>query len=119
MTGEYNKQGIARRLAVLRDERGLSQAAVGALAGCNQRSIAEIEKAGSFSVRLLRDVASALGVTEQWMKTGRGAKDVGTIAELRAGNPAKPPSPEKLLQQFSDADLIAELHRRSKIRRRK
>ena len=74
MSTDHDRKGIARRLAALRGERGLSQAAVAALAGCNQRSIAEIEKAGSFSVRLLRDVAAALGVTEQWLRTGGGTK---------------------------------------------
>ena len=81
MSLELDRKSIARRVLALRGERKMSQAAVAATAGCTQRSVAEIEKAGSFSARLLRDVAASLGVGEEWLRTGRGDKNaVGVIS---------------------------------------
>jgi phage repressor protein C with HTH and peptisase S24 domain len=86
MANELDKKAVARRLVALRDEHGVSQAAVAQTAGCNQRSVAEIEKGGSFSVRLLRDVATALGVTERWLQTGTGPKDAPHASKIGKGN---------------------------------
>jgi transcriptional regulator with XRE-family HTH domain len=81
MIGVSDKNGIAGRLVAERADRGFSQTALAALARCSQRSIAEIEKGGSFSPRLLRDVASALGISEDWLRTGKGTKEVRSQKE--------------------------------------
>ena len=90
MSIELDRKAIARRVFAVRSDRKLAQAAVATLAGCTQRSVAEIEKGGSFSSRLLRDVAIALAVGEDWLLTGHGDKNaVGVLSNARYENLTK------------------------------
>lgn len=69
-----DRVGIGKRLKAEREAQNLSQAALAKRLDCSQRTVAEIERGGSFSARLVRDAAAILGVTEGWLETGHGAK---------------------------------------------
>lgn len=101
---EAEKPGIADRLKAERERQNMTLADVGARAGCALKSINEIERCGSYSERLLRDVATALGKTVRWLRTGNDAEAPSTApSSVRETSPlygAPQPSvkePEKLL----------------------
>ena len=75
------KREIAERVRAERKAAGLTQVDLASKIGCAQPTIGEVEKGGSFSVRVLRDIARALGVSEEWLTTGAGKKE-----NLSAGN---------------------------------
>ena len=69
-----NRGAIGERVHAEIKGLGLTQNVLADMVGCSQPAIVNMEKGGSFQRRLLRDVASALGVSENWLLTGRGAK---------------------------------------------
>ena len=78
---DAERRKIGERARTERKARGFTQAAIAADVGCTAPTIVGFEKGGPFSVRLLRDVARALGVSEEWLRTGAGKKE-----NLSAGN---------------------------------
>ncbi|MBK5965585.1 hypothetical protein CCR95_16195 [Thiocystis minor] len=63
------------RVKVERKARGLSQAALGKLAGdLSQQSIHQIETNGTSDTRHAVAIAQALNVRAEWLKTGQGPK---------------------------------------------
>ena len=66
---------IGARARTARKALDKTQTEIAALVSCTAPTIVELEKGGSFSERLLRDVAVALGVTEKWLRTGEVERD--------------------------------------------
>ena len=59
-----------------REDSGLSLSDICARANCSYQTIYEIERAGSYSERLLRDVAAALRVNYEWLRSGKEPKQI-------------------------------------------
>lgn len=81
--------GTGHRIEERREELGLSQADVarGVVrlgVKCRQTTIDKIEKRDTARPQSLREIAIVLGVTEEWLVTGRGVK-------LRPQGPFTPP----------------------------
>ncbi len=73
---DRDKTEIANRLRREREDRKLTLADVGKKARCSLQPIYEIERAGSFSERLLRDVCAALELNWKWLRFGAGPKHI-------------------------------------------
>ena len=71
---EKQRTAIGERVRSERKALKLTQSVLADMVGCSQPAIVNMEKGGSFQQRLLRDVASALGVGEGWLLSGRGSK---------------------------------------------
>jgi SOS-response transcriptional repressor LexA len=95
------------RIAQVREELGLSQQAlsdrVNRIGGeISQTGIDKIEKRGTKRPRFLREIAAALGVSDDWLVTGKGQKsappkgaakptiDLPIISWVSAGEMSKP-----------------------------
>jgi transcriptional regulator with XRE-family HTH domain len=77
------KKAIAERVRLERDRCGLTQKALADKLGCSQQTVGNIEVGASYHPSILRSVAVTLGVTEDWLRTGRGAKGAGRAGESR------------------------------------
>ena len=64
------KLGIAGRLRKTRIARGLTQAALGELAGTNQAVIQKIENQKKLHPRMVDDLALSLQVNPAWLQWG-------------------------------------------------
>lgn len=62
---------LAERVADARASAGLSQAALAQKAGVTQSTIGNIESGGRKNPRELLAIAAALGVSAEWLKTGK------------------------------------------------
>lgn len=75
--------GVARRLRLAREARGLSQSAL-AFPGCSTGYVSRIEAAQRApSLQVLRQLASRLGVGEEWLARGIDESESGIPSELR------------------------------------
>lgn len=75
---------LASRLKAEREARNLKQDQLGKLAGVGQSTIANIENGTRQNPRNLLEIAKALNVSAEWLKTGRGEKvpaDANTSSE--------------------------------------
>ena len=86
------KREIAGRVRAERKAAGLTQVDLAEKIGCAQPTVGEVEKGGSFSVRVLRDIAAALGVSEEWLATGAGKKENQPAGNVRIVRVAPTPS---------------------------
>lgn len=72
---------IAERLTHAREAQGMTQEAVAKAAGVSQGTIGNIESGLRENPRELLAIAAAVGVSPQWLKTGRGQRGpVGTVS---------------------------------------
>lgn len=76
------KLEIGVRARAERKAQKKRQGDIAAVIGCTPTTIVEVEKGGSFSERLLRDLAAALNVSEHWLLTGSGAKHTHREIEM-------------------------------------
>lgn len=83
MLDSATKRKIAQHLVTRRDQLRWSQDDVAKKAGCTQRTISEIEKGGIFGERILRDVATAVGESVEWLCGVKGAKENAPAAPLQ------------------------------------
>ncbi len=67
MAADISKQTLGVRLALARSEAGLSQPALAKAVGMTQSAIAEIEGGRVKRPKKLREIARAMGVTEEWL----------------------------------------------------
>lgn len=67
MSADISKQTLGVRLALARSEAGLSQPALAKAVGMTQSAIAEIEGGRVKRPKKLREIARAMGVTEEWL----------------------------------------------------
>ena len=74
---------LASRLREEREAQGLKQGELGSRAGVGQSTIANIENGTRLNPRNLLEIAKALKVSAEWLKTGRGEK---TQQEPRASS---------------------------------
>lgn len=85
---------IGFRIQEVRKQRGLSQAALATLVGVQQPSVSEWEKGRSEpAMANLATLAVVLGVTFEWLATGRGERDYAQHLSL-----AEPAPPEYQLR---------------------
>ena len=70
MEKEIDFSLIGRRIREVRIQRGMSQAKVAELVGCNDSHISNIEKGDKISLTTLVAVADALGVTADVLLSG-------------------------------------------------
>lgn len=85
MAGSFTpeeKQRIAESVIRIRNKRLLSQTELAVLAKCRQQTVGEVERAGSFSLRVLRDIAAALKVTEEELRFGVTEKSVSATTVM-------------------------------------
>lgn len=78
---------IGQRIKDTRTDRGLSQKALGVLAGVSQTIISKLETGGNEKTKELVHIAQALGVDPAWLETGKG--------DPKSGAPFTPPSIHK------------------------
>lgn len=64
------RREIGARVRSVRKTLKKTQSEIASAVSCTPPTIVELEKGGSFSERLLRDVAVALEVSEHWLLTG-------------------------------------------------
>ncbi|MFC4275543.1 helix-turn-helix domain-containing protein [Achromobacter aloeverae] len=98
------------RLKKIRLEKGLSQEALARKVGCHQTLIGQMEKDKNEGSRYLVKIANVLGVSAEWLESGRGEM----MAEWPF--PGVSPSDYACLSQDDKDDLLALLI--SKIQRR-
>lgn len=86
---------MGQRLKLVREDRGISQAALADRVGVKQQTIGALESGGARKTAYLVQIAEALGVDAGWLQTGRGrAPTLGEHAGEHLGNtPDLPPAP--------------------------
>lgn len=70
---------LADRLKALLDEKGWSQATLAKEIGVAQPSIFKILSGQSRNPRRILEIATALGVDPNWLKTGEGSREVSLV----------------------------------------
>jgi transcriptional regulator with XRE-family HTH domain len=68
---------IGQRIKDTRTAKGLSQKALGALAGVSQAIISKLETGGNEKTKELVHIAQALAVSPAWLETGKGDPENG------------------------------------------
>ena len=63
---------LAQRLKVIMDEQGISQNALARMVGVTQPSIKKIIDGDTLEPKKILEIANALGVSVEWLKTGKG-----------------------------------------------
>lgn len=76
----YIKRG--ERIREARKELGLSQAALGESVNLSQSAIGHLEKAIRRDTPKIHEIADALGVTVEWLETGKGNKYQTNVTPL-------------------------------------
>lgn len=67
---------MKKRIKELRDEKGLSQEKFGNLVGVTRSHIASMENGKALaSKRVVKDIAKACNVNEEWLEFGTGPKE--------------------------------------------
>lgn len=64
-------ESMGERVRYMREQTGLSQARLAEMAGTSQQAIQQIESGKTERPRFLHEIAQALGVTIDWLKTGQ------------------------------------------------
>lgn len=77
---------LAKRLKVIMDEQGISQNALARMVGVTQPSIKKIIDGDTLEPKKILEIANALGVSVEWLKTGKGeapdfASEVDSVEE--------------------------------------
>lgn len=76
-------QSLGERVRYMREQTGLSQARLAEMAGTSQQAIQQIESGKTERPRFLHEIAQALGVTTDWLKTGQdGPVATQTIRQI-------------------------------------
>ncbi len=86
-----NVKNIAERLAHARSVRDWTQLELARHAGVSQSTIGNIESGSRKSPRELLAIAAAVGVSPEWLKTGKGPQDAQVAAS--EGHASLPPWP--------------------------
>lgn len=63
---------LAQRLKVIMNEQGISQNALARMVGVTQPSIKKIIDGDTLEPKKILEIANALGVSVEWLKTGKG-----------------------------------------------
>jgi len=77
-----NMSTMGERLRSARKAAGLSQAALGKLAGLSQRGVSQIERGETESTGHVVPLAAAVKVSPDWLETGRGPREPAVWSEL-------------------------------------
>jgi phage repressor protein C with HTH and peptisase S24 domain len=96
MNGEVERNAVGERVRSERMRRGYSQGALSALLKIKQAMMSRVELGGSYHPSLLREIATILQVNEEWLRTGKGAKEF--YAE---------PTPAGIVREVSPAPPVA------------
>ena len=91
MVDHLDKSGIANRCRLERKAKDITQTELAEMIGCTQTVIVRIETGGSYSDRVVRDVATALKINDEWLRTGKGPKESADMAH-RPNAHYEPPS---------------------------
>ncbi|MDD3887051.1 MAG: helix-turn-helix transcriptional regulator [Victivallaceae bacterium] len=88
-----DREMTGRRVRAVRRKIGLTQAQLAEKLLCSQQHIVTIEKGGACSARLLRDLSGVLGVSVEFLSTGRDK--IGGGDDTPGASPTdEPPSPD-------------------------
>ena len=83
-----NDSGIGERARMMRERKGWSQQQLAAkVPGVKQQSIDQLEQGKVRRPRFLPELAEALGVREEWLRTGEGRMARPQPEDDRDGNP--------------------------------
>ncbi len=82
------------RVRERREELGMSQEGLGKAAGISQSTIAQIERGRNQGTKHILALARALGLTPEWLETGKGTKHIST----RTGVPGIDPEGDLIKQ---------------------
>lgn len=98
-----------KRIREMRREMGLSQDALGALVGLSQGAIGYLENAVRKDTPKIREIATALKTTTEWLETGKGAKYASNIEKVNTESEAPVPVISWVAAgSFSSVELIPE-----------
>lgn len=76
-------QSLGERVRHMREQNGISQARLAEMAGTSQQAIQQIESGKTERPRFLHEIAQALGVTADWLRTGKdGPVATQTIRQI-------------------------------------
>ena len=70
---------LAERLTSIMSEKGLSQAELARMTGLKQPSVFKIVSGQTLNPKNIVEIATALGVDVNWLKTGEGDSEIGRI----------------------------------------
>lgn len=85
MSEKVDKVALGKRVAERRSEIGLSQTDLAEAAGMKQQGVASIEGGAVERPRKLKEIAEALGVTDDWLLYGKAwTTEEADAAALRA-----------------------------------
>lgn len=73
-------KSLADRLKFAREKMGLSQSELGDRIGLSQQSVAKIENGATQQPRKIKEIARALGVTQQWLQFG--VEENGSLSDF-------------------------------------
>lgn len=108
---------LAQRLKVIMDEQGISQNALARMVGVTQPSIKKIIDGDTLEPKKILEIANALGVSVEWLKTGKGEQPTFSQAVENDEEEDKPQLRVEVLDVYASAgngtfitgDLAAEI----------
>lgn len=109
MNETVDNVAFGKRVADRRSELGLSQTELAEAAGMKQQGVASIESGKVERPRKLKEIAEALGVTDDWLLYGKtGTTEEADAAALRARVAGKLKSlkKESLLSLLDQVDYL-------------
>lgn len=96
----YERELIGKRLREVRLEKGWTAKELGGRVTCSHNTVSDYERGIPVRLVLLHQFAEALGISEEWLETGRGAREPAADA--------RPPEPRHLIDtEFLHRCLVA------------
>lgn len=94
--------GIHDRIREAREQAGISQTELARLLGVTRSACSQWESTGGTAPRRerLEQLAQLLGVSFEWLATGRGGNDATTFESRPAPNAELPPDQQELLNLY-------------------
>jgi len=85
----FNKKNseLGQRVRMLRERKGWTQQQLAGMIGVKQQSIDHLERGSVRRPRLLSELAAALSVREEWLRTGEGKMALPQPEDDREGDP--------------------------------
>ncbi len=101
-------KNFSERLRHARQQRGLSQAGLARLCGLSQSAISNYESGARRDAREILDLAKALNVSAQWLKSGLGPMEISVGGALVMHEPdGGPPIVTWPFSRFSVDEIVA------------
>lgn len=98
---------LGDRIKSVREALGISRPDLARRTGVGYSTIAEIERGGMRSTTKLHVIARELGVSDEWLATGRGVKERGQTYSVCEESPQPyllPPDEQEILDVWRSLD---------------